>query len=142
MISLNKRSYNNFTHWAHEYMRRPPFSGLLEDTVLLKLASPCPEAAYLYDLSWEKESVFFTLKACSLSKVNDRLNFINRINSFINPSWIRKLFSNFCFDALSLYVTGLNMVLEEGGDPKDGKKLVQKLLGRSYHSAMGYRSKT
>ena len=47
-------------------MRRPPFSGLLEDTVLLKLASPCPEAAYLYDLSWEKE--FF-----SLSKVNDRL---------------------------------------------------------------------
>ena len=118
-------------------MRRPPFSGLLEDTVLLKLASPCPEAAYLYDLSWEKD--FF-----SLSKVNDRLNFINRIeiNSFINPSWIRNLFSNFCFDALSLYVTGLNMVLEEGGDPKDGKKLVQKLLGRSYHSAMGYRSKS
>ena len=55
---------------------------------------------------------------------------------------MRKLFSNFCFDALSLYVTGLNMVLEEGGDPKDGKKLVQKLLGRSYHSAMGYRSKS
>ena len=24
------RSYNNFTHWVHEYMRRPPFSGLLE----------------------------------------------------------------------------------------------------------------
>ena len=45
-------------------MRRPPFSGLLEDTVLLKLASPCPEAAYLYDLSWEKDSVFFTLKMC------------------------------------------------------------------------------
>ena len=32
------------------------------------------------------------------------------------------------------------MVLEEGGDPKDGKTLVQKLLSRSYHSAMGYRS--
>ena len=32
------------------------------------------------------------------------------------------------------------MVLEEGGDPKDGKALVQKLLSRSYHSAMGYRS--
>ena len=31
------------------------------------------------------------------------------------------------------------MVLEEGGDPKDGKALVQKLLSRSYHSAMGYR---
>ena len=66
------RSYNNFTHWAHEYMRRPPFSGLLEDTVLLKLASPCPEAAYLYDLSWEKESVFFHSEN-ALSKVNDRL---------------------------------------------------------------------
>ena len=32
------------------------------------------------------------------------------------------------------------MVLEEGSDPKDGKALVQKLLSRSYHSAMGYRS--
>ena len=32
------------------------------------------------------------------------------------------------------------MVLEEGGDPKDGKALVEKLLSRSYHSAMGYRS--
>ena len=88
--------------------------------------------------------MFFFHSENLLSKVNDRLNFINRIeiNSFINPSCIRKLFSNFCFDALSLYVTGLNMVLEEGGDPKDGKKLVQKLLGRSYHSAMGYRCKS
>ena len=50
---MKSRSYNNFTHWVHEYMRRPPFSGLLEDTVLLKLASPCPEAAYLHDHSWK-----------------------------------------------------------------------------------------
>ena len=49
-------------------------------------------------------------------------------------------FPNYLYDALSLYVTGLNMVLEEGGDPKDGKALVEKLLSRSYHSAMGYRS--
>ena len=49
-------------------------------------------------------------------------------------------FCNNHYDALSLYVTGLNMVLEEGGNPKDGKSLVQKLLSRSYHSAMGYRS--
>ena len=49
-------------------------------------------------------------------------------------------FPNNLYDALSLYVTGLNMVLEEGGDPKDGKALVEKLLSRSYHSAMGYRS--
>ena len=79
-------------------MRRPPFSGLLEDTVLLKLASPCPEAAYLYDLSWEKESVFFH-SGNALSKVNDWLNFITRIeiNSFINPSWIRNLFFQLLF---------------------------------------------
>ena len=50
-LMMECRSYNNFTHWVHEYMRRPPFSGLLEDTVLLKLASPCPEAAYLHDRS-------------------------------------------------------------------------------------------
>ena len=57
--------------------------------------------------------------------------------------WAKKFenphFCNNHYDALSLYVTGLNMVLEEGGDPKDGKSLVAKLLSRSYHSAMGYR---
>ena len=52
-LNMRSRSYNNFTHWVHEYMRRPPFSGLLEDTVLLKLASPCPEAAYLHDQCWK-----------------------------------------------------------------------------------------
>ena len=70
-------------------MRKPPFSGLLKDDLLLKSMHVRPEAAYLYD-------------------------------------------------AVMLYVRALNNLMAAGRNPRDGKLVVDSLIGRSYVSAMGY----
>ena len=70
-------------------MRQPPFSGLLEDSLLLKGLEVRPEAAYLYD-------------------------------------------------AVMLYVRAVNRLLTAGHNPRDGKLIIDSLIGRSYMSAMGY----
>ena len=44
----------------------------------------------------------------------------------------------YLYDAVMLYVRALNNIMAAGSNPRNGKLVVDTLIGRSYVSAMGY----
>ena len=44
----------------------------------------------------------------------------------------------YLYDAVMLYVRAINNLLAAGKNPRDGKLVIDSLIGRSYMSAMGY----
>lgn len=43
----------------------------------------------------------------------------------------------YLYDAIHLYAGSLIKVLDEGGDPRNGKEIISSLYGLHYRSAMG-----
>ena len=44
----------------------------------------------------------------------------------------------YLYDAVMLYVRALNKLLSADNNPRNGKLIIDSLIGRSYMSAMGY----
>ncbi|KAL7287914.1 hypothetical protein TKK_0017974 [Trichogramma kaykai] len=66
-------------------------------------------------------------------------NFKNPLKSFKEEGHVQAVPETaYLYDAVHIYAESLVRALDEGRDPRDGKKIISSLYGLHYRSAMGY----